>query len=477
MKEFRLKGIMPALVTPFTRTGEVDPGAFKRLIRFVIEEGVTGILAGGTTGEFINLSLEERKATINFAVDESNGRVPVIAGTGHSSTRQTIELSNYAYDAGADAGLIVAPYYLGAADKSLYEHFYRVAEAVELPLILYNIPQCAGNYIPREVVEDLAAIDNIVGMKDSSGNFPYLMSLLEKVGDKISIVVGYDEIVFPALVAGAQGAILASANIIPDIWLKIYDAVQSNHLAEARKLQMEIQKLTRIITRHGGALPVKSALKMMNHKVGKTRMPIVSGGSLTWEVREEMRLELEKLGKIRAAMKRIEKVAEPVKERFRDLGITVGDISSQSLKIGEGSAGDGAEFVEASIVAGSSEGVVGEGYATALTCPRPGYEALTVILEPNLMVRPPTIIVPEVEIKDMRQASMIYGPVQAAAGMAILENLRNRIIPEDAISKNVMILKIFAHPRAIDRYSLYWNCYEAIGKAVKSAWQGGEKNE
>ena len=477
MKEFRLKGIMPALVTPFTKTGEVDLEAFRRLIQFVIDEGVSGILAGGTTGEFVNLSLEERKDTISLAVDEANGRVPVIAGTGYSSTKQTIELSNYACDAGADAALIVAPYYLGATDKSLYEHFSQVARAVELPLILYNIPQSTGNYIPREVVEDLATIDNIVGMKDSSGNFPYLMSLLEKVGDKISIVVGYDEIVFPALVAGAQGAILASANIIPDIWLKIYSAVQDSNLAKARKLQMEIQKLTRIITRHGGALPVKSALKMMDLGVGRTRMPIVSGGSLTWEIREEMRLELERLGKVKAKMKRIGEVTKPLKERFEDLGITAGDISSLTLRIGEASAGNGAEFARASIVAGTTEGVVGEGYAIALTSPRPGYEALVVILEPNLMARPPTIIVPEVEIQDLRQASMIYGPVQAAAGMAILENLGNRIIPEEAIGKNVMILKIFAHPDAIDRHSLYWNCYEAIGKAIRSAWQGGEKDE
>ena len=240
---------------------------------------------------------------------------------------------------------------------------------------------------------------------------------------------------------------------------------------------MEIQKLTRIITRHGGALPVKSALKMMDLKVGKTRMPIVSGGSLTWEVREEMRLELERLGKIRAVEKGIEKTTKPLKKRFEDLNITADDISSQNLKIGEGSTGEGVEFAEASVLAGMTEGIAGEAYATALTSPRPGYEALTVILEPNLMVRPPTIIVPETEIQDMRQATMVYGPIQAAAGMAILESLRNGIIPEKAAGNHVMILKVFAHPKAIDRHKLYWNYYNAIGKAVNSAWQGGGKNE
>ncbi|MFX0068548.1 MAG: 4-hydroxy-tetrahydrodipicolinate synthase [Candidatus Hodarchaeota archaeon] len=477
MRDFELKGIMPALVTPFTKTGEVDAEAFRRLVRFVIDEGVTGILAGGTTGEFVNLSLEERKETINIALEETNKRVPVVAGTGHSSTKYTIKLSEFAYDAGVDAVLIVSPYYLGATAKSIYEHFYEIAKAIDLPLILYNIPQSTGNYIPREVVEDLATIDNIVGIKDSSGDFPYFMSLLEKVGDTISIVVGYDEIVFPALVAGARGAILASANIIPDIWLKIYDAVQNNNLAEARKLQMEIQKLTRIVTRHGGPLPVKSALKMMDLKVGKTRPPIVSGGSLTWEVREEMRLELERLGKIKIITKGVAKTTKPLKERFEDLNIKPDDIASQNLKIGEASIGKGAECAEASIVAGATEGIVGEAYATALTSPRPGYEALTVILEPNLMVRPPTIIVPEVEIQDLRQATMVYGPIQAAAGMAILESIKNRIIPEKAIGNHVMILKVFAHPKAIDRHKLYWNYYKAIGKAINGAWQGGEKYE
>ncbi|MFX1598756.1 MAG: formaldehyde-activating enzyme, partial [Promethearchaeota archaeon] len=173
----------------------------------------------------------------------------------------------------------------------------------------------------------------------------------------------------------------------------------------------------------------------------------------------------------------VAKTTKPLKERFEDLNIKPDDIASQNLKIGEASIGKGAECAEASIVAGATEGIVGEAYATALTSPRPGYEALTVILEPNLMVRPPTIIVPEVEIQDLRQATMVYGPIQAAAGMAILESIKNWIIPEKAIGNHVMILKVFAHPKAIDRHKLYWNYYKAIGKAINGAWQGGEKYE
>ena len=473
LRRFDLRGVLPALVTPFKKGGEIDERALRDLVNFVIEKGVMGVVPVGTTGEFIYLSEEERKKVVEIVVDEVNGRVPVVAGTGASSTKQTIELAKHAEDAGADAALVVAPYYLRPADKGAFQHFYEVAQAVNMPIVLYNIPQCTGGFISREVIEDLAEIDNIVGLKDSSGNLPYMMELLEMVGDKINIVCGHDEIVMPALAAGAKGAILASANIIPDIWVKLYEAVIRGNLKEARKLQMRVQKLARIICRHGGAVAVKAALKFMGLKVGKTRRPLVSGGVLSWEVREEIRMELEKLGKVNPEpIEANPSPQKPLKERFQDLGISPSDIKQLKLLVGEGGAGEGLEALQVDIVVGEKE-ALGFAWARAFAKPTPGYEALTVILEPNLMAKTATLIVPTIKIKSMRQASIVYGPVQSGIGRAVSDAISENIIPREILETHVIIAKVTVYPQAIHRKILYENAYKATIKALKQAF-GGE---
>ncbi|MDH4221879.1 MAG: 4-hydroxy-tetrahydrodipicolinate synthase, partial [Candidatus Bathyarchaeota archaeon] len=219
---FKPKGILPALVTPFTDDGkELSEDRLRNLVNHCIELGVSGVVPCGTTGEFVNLTVDEKKRLIDIVVDEVNGRVVVVAGTGASGTDQALELTKYAKDAGADAALIVTPFYLKPTDRGIYEHFSTVATEVDLPIILYNIPQCTGVWLTWQMVEDLAEIPNIVGLKDSSGELKYILAVLEKVRDKINVMCGYDEVVLPALAAGASGAILASANVIPDFWVDI----------------------------------------------------------------------------------------------------------------------------------------------------------------------------------------------------------------------------------------------------------------
>jgi len=472
IKKFNLEGILPALVTPFKNETEINEEALRHLVNFVIDEGVTGVVPVGTTGEFVYMSEEERKRALEIVVDEVDGRVPVIAGTGASSTMEAIRLSRHAEDVGANAALVVAPYYLLPADKGVYQHFYEVAKATDLPIILYNIPQCTGGFLSREVVEDLVQIDNVVGLKDSSGHLPYMLELLNFVRDKINIVCGHDEVVLPALAAGAKGAILASANVIPDIWVKLYKAVQKGDVGSARSLQMSVQKLARIFCRHGGALAVKAALKMMGVDVGKTRRPLVSGGALSWEVREEIQMELEKLGKI--TPKQLEVKTEPpkpLKDRFQDLGVAAEDIKQSKLMVAEALVGEGKERSHVFLLAGPKHGVVGYAWARALANPEPGHEALTAILEPNLSAKPITLIVPDTRIESLRQASIVYGPVQSAVGKAVSDAVEENVIPKEVLEDYAVIVKAAIDSEALNRQALFRNTYDAVKLALKNSFR------
>lgn len=471
MKKFNLEGIFPALVTPFKKQGEIDEEGLRSLVNFVIDKNVMGVVPVGTTGEFVYMSKEERKNTLEIVLHEVNGRVPVIAGTGASSTREAIELSKHAEGEGADAVLVVTPYYLRPADKGAYQHFYEVAQAVDISIILYNIPQCTGGFLSREVVEDLAQLGNVVGLKDSSGHLPYMMELLERVGNKINIVCGHDEVVLPALAAGARGAILASANVIPDIWIKIYENVRKGDLKTARKLQMGAQKLARIFCRHGGPVAIKAALKMMRLKAGEARRPLVSGGVLSWEIREEIRMELERLGRIEP--RRVEAALIPsraLEERFLDLGVAREDVKRFKLAVGEASAGEAAERSGIYLLAGPKDGPVGYAWSRAIANPKPGYEALTAILEPNLAVRPITLIVPMIKIENLRQASIVYGPVQSAVGKAVSDSVEEGVIPTEVLETCAIIVKVLVSPEALNRSVVYANTYDAVRAGLTQAF-------
>jgi len=209
-------GVFPALVTPFADDDALDETAFRTLVRGVLGD-VDGLVTAGTTGEFPSLSAAERRRLVEIAVEEARGK-PVVAGVGAPSTRETIALAEDAARAGASACLAVTPYYLHPSDKGLVQHFHELATSVELPLLLYNIPQLVGAPLPRTVIEDLADLENVVGLKDSSGDLATILEVLETAKGRIDVLVGHDEIVFPALAAGCSGAILGSANVLPEIW-------------------------------------------------------------------------------------------------------------------------------------------------------------------------------------------------------------------------------------------------------------------
>ncbi|MFX0167985.1 MAG: 4-hydroxy-tetrahydrodipicolinate synthase [Candidatus Hodarchaeota archaeon] len=466
-------GVNPALITPFTKDeSKVDEPAFRQLIRHCIDTlGVTGLVPAGTTGEFPNLTLSEHKKIIEITIEEAAGKVPVIAGAGATSTKTTLELVKHAKKAGADACLVVTPYFLRPTLRGLYEH-YRLLNEVGIPILLYNIPQCTGLEIPWQIVEDLAELDNIAGLKDSSGQLKLILAVLEKVGSKIKVLVGHDEVVFPALASGAAGCILASAQLIGDIWVDMLNKVKSGKFAEAVELQLKVQKLTRLIV-GSGAAGVKAGLKMMGIPVGNPRLPLTFGGVLTYENREEIRIELEKLGKIQRKEVQIEvEPKKPLQARFGVFGFTPDQVKDFSLKVGEGLAGSGAEVAHIDLMIGRKDGPVGFAFAQAKAAPKERMEPLLAILEPNLMVKPETLLVPTVANRSMHQASLFGGPAQAGCAKAIIDTVEEGFIPKDAVDQLVIVATVFVHPTAVDRRRILINNYKAMRHALRRAIEG-----
>ncbi|MHA2602114.1 MAG: 4-hydroxy-tetrahydrodipicolinate synthase [Candidatus Thorarchaeota archaeon SMTZ1-83] len=463
-KRFTPNGVMPALVTPFTKDGDILEEGFKQVIEYTISKGATGVVPAGTTGEFSYLRTEERKMLLKLAVETVDGRVPVVAGTGQNSTRATVALTKYAADIGCDAALVISPYYLRPADKGYYEHYAAVATQADLPVIAYNIPQCTLGVLNSNVMEDLAELDNIVGIKDSSGNIGHTVELIQKLKGRIPVLIGHDECFLSAIAAGATAAIMASANIIPHIWLDIMRKVQSGDIEGASELQLKAQTLARIVTRNGGAPPVKAALKMMGIKAGRSRMPLNTGGTLTLELREEIRLELEKLGVIDILTRPMHEANTDIGDILHGMGV---DLESTSgLAFGRGTGG----LVTASVVAGPKDGVLGRAFVRLLTTPKIGHEALTVILEPSLPVRPSSIMLPVKQVESMRQASLFYGPVQAGAARAVASHLEAGKIPRQSLDGQVLIMAIDMDMNTRERRTLRGATEEAVSAALGEIW-------
>jgi 4-hydroxy-tetrahydrodipicolinate synthase len=456
---------MPALVTPFTRDGDISEEGYKQVIDYTIEKGATGVVALGTTGEFSYLRTEERKKMLKLTIEYVNGRVPIIAGTGQHSTHYTVKLTKYAADLGCDAALVISPYYLRPSDKGYYEHYAAVARKGDLPVLMYNIPQCTLGVLNSNVVEDLAELDNIVGIKDSSGSVPYVLELIQKLKGKMEVIIGADECFLSAVVAGSKAAIMASANVIPHIWLEIMELAQNGKVEEAAALQRSTQTFARMVLKHGAAPPVKAALRMLGVKAGRSRMPLNSGGTLTPEIKEEIRIELEKMGVI-------EKLEHPpvqkeiqILEFLKGQGITLGH--SAELMVNSASN----DMVSVGVVAGPKTGSIGHTFVRLLTTPKIGHEALTVILEPNLPVKPSSLMLPTRKIQSMRQASLFYGPVQSGAAKAIATFLEAGKVPEKSLTQDVAILALDIDLNARDRREITAATQQAVESVLAGIWR------
>jgi formaldehyde-activating enzyme len=297
----------------------------------------------------------------------------------------------------------------------------------------------------------MAYLDNVVGIKDSSGDMPFLMALLEKVKGRIGIFCGHDEIIMAALAAGADGAILASANLVPDIWQKMYTAVKAGDLATAQDLQAQVQKLVRIIIRKGATQAVKEGLRMIGLDMGDSRHPIMPGGAFEREDREELRIQLENLGKI----------------EVRGLESQVSGVEDFTLRVGEGFSGPPFfELAHIDLLVGVKEGPVGRAIAKALDEPRPSHE-LRIINQ-----RPRTLLVPTVTVRTEKQAGHVYDDATRGINLAIEASIEDGSLPQGALDDLVMIANVFVHPAAANRKRIEFNNYKAMRAAIRKAIEG-----
>jgi 4-hydroxy-tetrahydrodipicolinate synthase len=460
------RGIFPALVTPFTGDGQVDETAYRELIRFVLPH-VDGVVPCGTTGEFSYMTMAERKRAIEICLDEVEGEVPVLAGTGAQSTREALELTAHARDAGAAGALVVAPYYLKPSFNEVYDH-YRAMDELGFPIVLYNIPQCAGTHFRWWTAEGMALdFENVVGIKDSSGDLPFMEAMFEKVKGEIGIFVGHDEVVQAALAAGADGAILASANLIPDLWQKVYQATQEGDLETAQTWQQRVQKLVRIVVRCSSTQAVKEGLRMMGVGVGDSRHPVMPGGGFRREDYEELRAQLEALGKIPLGEVVYDLGDEQITATVPAVPSTPRTISGWTLRVGEGFAGPPfQELAHVDLLIGRKDGPVGRAIERSMA-EWGDDRGLEIIFE-----EPLTLLVPTVTIRTEKQRRLFYEHAAEGIKLAIKVNMDSGFLPREALDDLALIVNAFVHPAASIAKRVAFNNYKAMVQAVRKAIEG-----
>ena len=266
-------GSLVAIVTPF-RKGKVDERAFGDLIEWQIANGTTGIVPCGTTGESATLSHEEHNRVIEFTVEVVGRRVPVIAGTGSNSTDEAIALTKHAKQAGADGALLITPYYNKPTQEGLYRHYKAVADAVDLPLVLYNIPGRTGvNMLPATITR-LSAIPTIVGVKEGSGSVQQASDIVQMCGERLTVLAGDDSLTLPMMAVGGKGVITVTANIVPSDMAALVNAFLAGNVAEARHIHFKLSPLFSALFYETNPIPVKEALGMMGKIDPELRLPL-----------------------------------------------------------------------------------------------------------------------------------------------------------------------------------------------------------
>lgn len=275
MKKIIFKGCGTAIVTPFIDEEHVNFDEFRKMLEFQISEGIDSIIVCGTTGESSTMSLEERKQTIKFAVDVVNKRVPVIAGTGANCTKSAIEMTKYAESVGADGALIVTPYYNKTTQAGLIEHYKKIASSTLLPIILYNVPGRTGVNILPETCRELSKVENIVAIKEASGNISQVAEIADLCGKDLAIYSGNDDQIVPILSLGGLGVISVLSNIVPKETHEIVYEFMNNNISRSLELQLKYLKLIKALFCEVNPIPVKAGLNMIGFNAGIPRLPLV----------------------------------------------------------------------------------------------------------------------------------------------------------------------------------------------------------
>jgi 4-hydroxy-tetrahydrodipicolinate synthase len=273
------QGVFTAIVTPFNEDTSVNEKDLKNLVDFNIEKGVSGIVPMGTTGESPTLSHEEHVKVIEIVCKHVNKRVPVIAGTGSNSTKEALYMTSRAKELGADASLQVAPYYNKPTQEGFYLHFKTIADEVDLPMIIYNIPGRTGKNIETDTIVRLAKHPNIIGVKEASGSLPQIMDVIHRTPDNFVVLSGDDNLTLPLMAAGGDGVISVASNIIPDRMSAMVTAGLNGNFEKMRKLHYELLPFFKVEFIETNPIPIKTALAMKGMIKEVFRLPMCEMGA------------------------------------------------------------------------------------------------------------------------------------------------------------------------------------------------------
>ncbi len=277
MSQARIKGILTPNLVPLDRNGNIAEDELRRYVEWLVQKGVSGLYPNGSTGEFTRFSPEERREIIRIVASQVNGRVPVLAGAAEATVRDTLAACAAYAEMGCTAAAICAPYYFKLSQDSVGEYFAELARHTELDIVLYNIPQFA-NEISLDTIERLADFPRIVGIKDSSRDFPRFLNLINRMRPRrpdFSILIGTEEIILPALLMGGDGGTIATSGIVPEVVMKLYALAESGQIEEARRIQFKLLELINVML-FGAGFPegFRAAASLRGFVMGQSRQPL-----------------------------------------------------------------------------------------------------------------------------------------------------------------------------------------------------------
>lgn len=293
---FQPKGIIPAMVTPLTSERKINVESLRKLTNYLIVGGVHGLFAAGTQGEFYALTYEEKKKVIETVVEEARGRVPVYAGTGAVTTREATALTQMAESAGVNAVSVITPYFIKPNEVELLEYFTTIAKSTRLPVLLYGNPARTGISLSTDLVVRLSKVENIVGIKDSSGDMTLTAEYIRRMDDKFSVLAGRDTLIYGTLCYGGKGAIAATANVAPKVVVEIYEAFVAGDLKRSLAAQYRLAPLRLAFDLGTFPVVIKEALSLIGIEAGVGMPPV---GGISPKAKEELKEILKNMGLIK----------------------------------------------------------------------------------------------------------------------------------------------------------------------------------
>ena len=274
----KLKGLYTAMVTPFSN-GNINESKIREMVEFQIENGISGLVPCGTTGESPTLSHEEHRRVIDIVIETAGGRVPVIAGTGSNNTTEAISLTKHAMDSGADAALLITPYYNRPSQTGLIQHYTTIAECCDLPLIIYNCPGRTSVNTTADTIVELSSLPTIIGIKEASGNMDQISEIIVRTPDDFTVLSGDDAMTVPMISVGAKGVISVTSNIAPKKMAEMTGAALSGDFVSAQKIHAELFPLMKSLMKvETNPSPVKTAMNILGMDMGQLRLPLAEPG-------------------------------------------------------------------------------------------------------------------------------------------------------------------------------------------------------